>query len=54
MILDRILGKPKMVTENKNLNLNYQDFLMEIARTDGDESKSEEPIIEVDSQPITE
>jgi hypothetical protein len=54
MILDRILGKPKMVTENKNLNLNYQDFLMEIARTDESESESEESIIEEDSQPFTE
>ncbi len=34
MLLDRILGKPKMVSENKNLNLSYQDYLLELARKD--------------------
>lgn len=40
MLLDRILGKPKMVSENKNLNLSYQDYLLELARKD-EFSKSE-------------
>ena len=43
MLLDRILGKPKMVSESKNLNLSYQDYLLELARKDESrQSESEE------------
>ncbi len=31
MLLDRITGKPKITTENKNLNLTYEDLLDSIA-----------------------
>ncbi len=46
MLLDRILGKPKMVSESKNLNLTYQDYLQEIADR---ESKSETADIDINS-----
>ncbi len=39
MLLDRVTGKPKITTENKNLNLTYEDLLDQIAR-------KEEPGIE--------
>ncbi len=48
MILDRILGKPKMVSENRNLNVNYQDYLEEIARKEN-ESEFEDADFEQDS-----
>ena len=32
ILLDRTLGKPVMHTENKNLNINYKDYLEEIAK----------------------
>ncbi len=52
-LLDRILGKPKMVTESKNMNLNYQDYLEEIARKDA-ESEPKEADININSQSSTE
>ena len=39
MLMDRVTGKPKITTENKNLNLTYEDLLDQIAR-------KEEPGIE--------
>ncbi len=30
MLLDRILGKPKMTTENKNLNISYTEYLQSL------------------------
>ncbi len=39
MLLDRILGKPKMVSENKNLNFSYRDYLEEIADREESELK---------------
>ncbi len=32
MLLDRVTGKPKITTENKNLNLTYENLLDSIAR----------------------
>ena len=34
MLLDRILGKPKMTTENKNLNISYEQYLQSIVDSD--------------------
>lgn len=34
MLLDRILGKPKMTTENKNLNISYEQYLQSIVNSD--------------------
>lgn len=36
MLLDRILGKPKMTTENKHLNISYEQYLQSIVDTDND------------------
>lgn len=33
MLMDRIVGKPKQQIESKNLNLSYEDYLKELART---------------------
>ena len=52
MLLDRILGKPKMVSESKNLNLNYQDYLEELARKD--ESESEKSMVEANASEVTD
>ncbi len=52
MLLDRILGKPKMVSENKNLNLSYQDYLEELTREDESESKA--TVINADASEVTE
>ncbi len=55
MLLDRILGKPKMVSENKNINVSYQDYLLEIARkNDGDEPEPETADFTIDSQQVTD
>ncbi len=35
MLQDRIVGKPKISTENKNINLTYEDLLDQIARNEG-------------------
>ncbi len=35
MLQDRIIGKPKISTENKNINLTYEDLLDQIARNEG-------------------
>ncbi len=34
MLLDRILGKPKMTSENTNLNVSYQDYLQTLVDKD--------------------
>ncbi len=51
-LLDRILGKPKMVSETKNLNINYQDYLEELAKED--ESESETTDVEGHAQEVTD
>ena len=51
MLLDRILGKPKMVSESKNLNINYQDYLEELTRQD--ESESKESTVEANASEVT-
>lgn len=33
-IKDRLMGKPKQQVESKNLNISYEDFLAELARTE--------------------
>lgn len=33
-IKDRLMGKPKQQVESKNLNITYEDFLEELARTE--------------------
>ncbi len=38
MLQDRVVGKPKISTENKNINLTYEDFLDAIDRKEKDES----------------
>ncbi len=35
MLQDRIVGKPMISSENKNINLTYEDFLDVIARKEG-------------------
>lgn len=52
MLLDRILGKPKMVSENTNLNVNYTDLLEEFAKED--ESESKETIVDTDASEVTD
>ena len=52
MLLDRILGKPKMFSENKNINATYQDYLQEIANRE--ESELNEADIKQNPQPFTE
>lgn len=39
MLLDRVTGKPKITTENKNINLTYEDLLDQIARNEEMEIK---------------
>ena len=34
MLLDRVTGKPKITTENKNINLTYEDLLDQIAKNE--------------------
>ncbi len=52
MLLDRILGKPKMVSENKNLNFSYQDYLQEIANRE--EPEPDEAEVKQSPLPFTE
>ncbi len=35
MLQDRIVGKPMVSTENKNINLTYEDLLDSIAKKEG-------------------
>lgn len=35
LIDERLLGKPKQSVESKNLNIGYEDYLMELARQEG-------------------
>ncbi len=42
MLQDRIVGKPKMTSENKNLNMTYEDMLDVIARKENKENKENE------------
>lgn len=43
-IKDRLMGKPKQQVESKNLNISYEDYLTELARSEGmlDDEPSEE------------
>lgn len=42
-IKDRLMGKPKQQVESKNLNISYEDYLAELARSEGilDDSSDE-------------
>ncbi len=42
MLQDRVVGKPMISTENKNINLTYEDFLSAIAKKEGYEEDKEE------------
>ncbi len=37
MLMDRVTGKPKITTENKNITLTYEDLLDQIARNEDKE-----------------
>ncbi len=37
MLQDRIVGKPVLSTENKNINFTYEDLLDSISRKEGNE-----------------
>ena len=43
---DRLLGKPKQQVESKNLNITYEDYLLELARQEGilNDDQSTEPL----------
>ncbi len=40
MLQDRAIGKPKISTENKNINMTYEDLLDVIAKNEGYELES--------------
>ncbi len=40
MLQDRVVGKPKMTSETKNLNMTYEDMLDVIARKEEKENES--------------
>ncbi len=41
MLQDRIVGKPMVSTENKNINMTYEDLLGVIAKREGYKEESE-------------
>ncbi len=41
MLQDRIVGKPMVSTENKNINMSYEDLLDVIAKKEGYKEESE-------------
>ncbi len=41
MLQDRVVGKPKMTSENKNINMTYEDLLDVIALKEEKEEKDE-------------
>ena len=41
ILLDRVLGKPKIQAEIKSLQMNYQDFLTEIERRENGKAPNE-------------